>query len=501
MPIFVRSRSPKSRKWAITVCAILSLIVLGVPSASALPKKAVRAAFDLDTGNAVTEVVFPALAQAQGATISADGSDVTFIVDHALLLELPWFDAIAPYNSKAVGIFSNLGRRPPSENTNRNKNTAIIYSSYRVLNKLIPEFSAQWRAMMTSVGLDPDDAQENTDSAIGLGNLAARRALEARSKDGMNRFGDEGGRRYNTQPYADTTGYKPVNTAYELRDPSRWQPNLLSNNNGTFTVQQFVTPQMGRTKPISFKDPSQFPLAPPRNSDYHNRAAYKRQADEVLAASAGLTDTQKVTAETFNNKFLALGFAATSTAIAEKHLDVEQTVHFVATIEVASFDVTVAVWYQKAHFDSVRPFSAIRYLYGDKKLRAWGGPGKGTVDDITGKEWRSYLNTANHPEYPSGSAALCLAYAQAARRYFSSDAIQIAVPWRAGSSTIEPGVTPAHDITLTWNSWSDFARDCGMSRLWAGVHFPSSIKEMSGFAPQFGERAYTFVQRKLNGGS
>jgi hypothetical protein len=499
MPKFIRPRGPNFRKWAITVCAILSLSALAVPAA-AVPTKEVAAAFDFDNGNAVSEVVFPALAQAQGATISADGSDVTFIVDHAMLLELAWFDAIAPYHAKAVGIFSNLGRRPSSENTNRNKNTAVIYSSYRILNKLIPEFSGEWRTMMSSVGLDPDDGQENTDTAIGLGNLAARRALEARAKDGMNRFGDEGGLRYNTQPYADYTGYVPVNTAYELRNPSRWQPNIVSNKNGTFTVQQFVTPQMARTKPITYDHPSQFGLAAPRDSNHHNRTAYRRQADQVLAASANLTDTQKMTAELFNDKFLSIGFAATGTAIGQKGLDIEQTVHFVATVEIAIFDVIIAVWYQKARFDAVRPFSAIRYLYGDKRLRAWGGPGKGTVTDITGKEWRGYLNAANHPEYPSGSAGLCQAYAQAARRYFGTDAIQIAVPWPAGSSRVEPGITPANDLTLSWNTWSAFARDCGDSRLWGGVHFRPSIDQMDDFAPQFGERAYTFVQRKLNGG-
>lgn len=490
-------RSPL-RKWAVTVSAILSLVLLAVPAGAGL-RNAATPTFDLDHGNAVAELVFPALNQAQGATISADGSDVPLIVDHAMLLELAWFDAIAPYNPKAVGIFSNLGRRPSSEDTNRNKNTAVIYASYRILNKAIPEFSTTWHTMVTSAGLDPDDTQENTTTAAGLGNLAARGVLDARAKDGTNRFGDEGGRHYNTQPYADYTGYEPVNTAYKLRDPSRWQPNILSNNNGVFTVQQFETPQFGRVKPITYDDPSKFPLAPPVDSNYHNLAAYKRQADAVLAASAGLTDTQKVTAETFNDKFLAIGFAATASAIGEKGLDVEQSVHYVATVEIAMYDVTIAVWYEKRRFDAVRPYSAIRYLYGDKYIKAWGGPGKGTVDDITGKEWRSYINTSAHPEYPSGSAALCTAYAQAARRYLGSDAIQIAVPWPAGSSKIEPGITPAHDITLNWNTWSGFAHDCGMSRLLAGVHFPASIKAMDGFAPQFGDRAYAFVQQKLNG--
>ncbi|XRQ08704.1 hypothetical protein ACN3XK_71445 [Actinomadura welshii] len=92
MPRFVRLRDHGSRKWAIAFCAILSLIVITVPSAAAVPEKEAQPAFDFDTGNAVSQVVFPALAQAQGATISADGSDVTFIVDHALLIELTWFD-------------------------------------------------------------------------------------------------------------------------------------------------------------------------------------------------------------------------------------------------------------------------------------------------------------------------------------------------------------------------------------------------------------------------
>jgi hypothetical protein len=499
MTSFRRPRGIKLRKWTIAVCAILSLGALTVP-VSAVPKSAAAPAFGFDNGNAVTEVVFPALAHVQGETISADGSDITLIVDHAMLLELAWFDAIAPYNPRAVGIFSNLGRRPASEDTNRNKNTAVIYASYRILNRIIPQFSADWRSMMSAVGLDPNDGQENTETAAGLGNLAARRVLEARGEDGTNRFGDEGRLRYNTQPYADYTGYVPVNTAYRLRDPSRWQPNVVSNKHGVFSVQQFVTPQMGSVKPITYDDPGRFALAPPVNSDVHNLAGYRRQADEVLAASAGLTDVQKMTAETFNDKFLAIGFAATGAAVAQKGLDVEQTVHFVATVEIAIFDVTIAVWYEKARFDAVRPFSAIRYLYGDRRVRAWGGPGKGTVDDITGNEWRSYLNTANHPEYPSGSTALCLAYAQAARRYFGTDAIRIAVNWPAGSSKVEPGITPARDLTLSWNTWPAFAHDCGISRFWGGVHFRSSIENMAGFAPQFGERAYTFVERKLDGG-
>lgn len=121
--------------------------------------------FDFDHGNAALEVVYPALQAQERSVISKDGSDITLIVDYGMLLETSWFDSIAPYHRTAVGIHSNLGRRPVSERTNRNKNTAILYTSYRIFNARIPQAAAAWREMMTAVGLDPDDRQENTRTA------------------------------------------------------------------------------------------------------------------------------------------------------------------------------------------------------------------------------------------------------------------------------------------------------------------------------------------------
>src|SRR5262249_10101002 len=116
-----------------------------------------------------------------------------------------------------------------------------------------------------------------------------------------------------------------------------------------------------------------------------------------------------------------------------------------------------------------------------------------------GKEWRSYLNTADHPEYPSASTSLCLAYAQAARSFLGTDNIQIAITRAAGSSLIEPGITPAQPMTLSWNTWTDWAKTCRLSRLWAGVHFRASIENAVYYAPRIGTLAYEFVQRHIKG--
>jgi hypothetical protein len=119
--------------------------------------------------------------------------------------------------------------------------------------------------------------------------------------------------------------------------------------------------------------------------------------------------------------------------------------------------------------------------------------------DLPGCEWRSYLQVADHPEYPSASASFCAAHAQAARRYLGSDAFGWVVPRPADSSRIEPGVTPATDINLFWDAWTEFEQECGLSRLWSGVHFYPSIPAGADIGRQIGDLAYEFVQRHLAG--
>jgi hypothetical protein len=167
---------------------------------------------------------------------------------------------------------------------------------------------------------------------------------------------------------------------------------------------------------------------------------------------------------------------------------------------VAAFDTGIAVWNEKYQHDAVRPFSAIRHLYADQPVTAWGGPGQGTVTDIPAREWRSYLDTADHPEYPSGSAAFCAAHAEASRRFFGSDSLGWAVPAPRGFSGIEPGITPGADIVLgPWDTWTELERECGLSRLWGGVHFMPSIVAGWGLGRQIGARVHAFVQSHLNG--
>jgi hypothetical protein len=456
--------------------------------------------YNLEEGNAAAEIVIPTVIPKIYESVSPTAGDATLVLRITTLLTNAWFDAIAPYHPTAIGVYSNIQRQPAEETTTKNKNIALLYSSYHILNSLFPQYSNDWRNMLTSVGLDPNDTTLDTSSPVGIGNVAGKAIVQVREHDGMNQLGDEGGKTYNLQPYSDYTGYQPVNTPYELKDPSRWQPATVTTNNGIFKTQQFVTPQMGKTLPYSYKNPNQFHVPAPKNSNPKGKGltAYKQQADEVLAASANLTDEQKMKAELFDDKLRSLGFSGLFAAQSNK-LTLDEFVQYDFLVNVAAFDTAIAVWNEKYEYDSVRPFSAIKYLYGDSKVTAWGGPGKGTVTDIPASEWRSYLNTADHPEYPSGSACFCAAHAEASRLFLGTDELNWTVEVEAGSSRVEPGVTPAKQLALQWETWTDFEKDCGLSRLWGGVHFNASIVEGQKFAKPIAKGAYEFVTAHING--
>ena len=476
----------------------ITKIALSLAAASTLWNPQAQAAVNLDTGNAPVELIIPTVAPIIFTDVSPSGGDATLVLRVTTLITNSWFDASAPYHPTAVGIYSRLGRRPASDSaTNRNINIACLYATYTVLNSVLPKRNADWRAMLTQAGLNPDDASVNPVTAVGIGNLAGKAVVNVREHDGMNQLGDYGGRKYNRHPYEDYTGYEPVNTAYDLRDPARWQPRIATSGNGIFRVQQAVTPQYRKTRPYSDFEPNDFQSPRPVNSNPSSRG-YKEQADEVLAVSAHLTDRQKMVAELFNNKIRSLGFSAVFVA-QSRGLGLLQFIHLDFLTNMAAFDTGVVIWNEKFRWDSVRPFSAIRYLYGPRFVTAWGGPGRGTVTDLPANDWKEYLDVADHAEYPSGSASFCAAHAQSARRLLNSDALNWTVPTPRGSSLVEPGVTPSADLNLNWMTWTEFETDCGMSRLWGGVHFPSAIQAGHDLGHTIGDIAYRFLKSHING--
>jgi hypothetical protein len=128
----------------------------------------------------------------------------------------------------------------------------------------------------------------------------------------------------------------------------------------------------------------------------------------------------------------------------------------------------------KRAFESVRPITAIRYLFQGQQVRAWAGPGRGTRT-IRGEDWFPYqpttFPTPPFPEYSSGHSNFSAAGAEILRLFTGKERFSGSVTIPAGSSKVEPGLTPAHDVTLSWDTFRDAADQAGISRRYGGIHF------------------------------
>ena len=103
----------------------------------------------------------------------------------------------------------------------------------------------------------------------------------------MNILGNKGSDIHNFRPYFDYTGYKPVNSARHIKDPTRWQPDIISmgsSHYGAFVSQQFITPQLGNMKPFAFKkDIRDIIIQPPGRYDkvFHYKSDYGDIMDKI----------------------------------------------------------------------------------------------------------------------------------------------------------------------------------------------------------------------------
>ncbi|HLI56626.1 MAG TPA: vanadium-dependent haloperoxidase, partial [Actinomycetota bacterium] len=262
-----------------------------------------------------------------------------------------------------------------------------------------------------------------------------------------------------------------------VSDPGRWQPLLVANAAGQLQAQSFTAPYWNNVVPFALRSADQFrsPVGPAT----YPSAQYLQQARDLLSISAGLTDRQKAIAEYWAdgpNSELPPGhwdlFA--QFVAARDHLDLDENVKLFFALTNAIFDAGIAAWDDKATFDSVRPITAIRYLFAGQKVLAWAGPGQGT-QLIDGATWTPYQPatspTPPFPEYLSGHSTFSSAGAEILRLFTGSDRFGDSVTIAAGSSKVEPGITPASPITLSWRTFTQAADQAGMSRRYGGIHF------------------------------
>jgi hypothetical protein len=402
------------------------------------------------------------------------------------------FDAWAAYDRVAVG--TRLGgalRRPPHDRRYESKVEALSFATYRAGVDLFPASrSTVFDPMMAELGLDPANHSSDASDPAGIGNLAAQAVLAYRHRDGANQLGDEPGGRPGV-PYSDFTGYTPGNAPMDTRVPldlstvqdvNRWQPLTYVDGTGSPVTPPFVAPHWYLVRPFAMSSAGALrPAAGPARS---GDATFVAQAQALLDISAALTDEQKVIAEYWADgphselppghwNLFAQQVARRDRRSSSEH-DVDLAVKLFFALTNAIFDAGCCAWDTKRAFDSVRPITAIRYLFHGKQVRAWAGPGRGT-QEIAGESWFPYQPTSfptpPFAEYSSGHSNFSAAGAEILRLFTGSDRFGGSVTVPRGSSRVEPGLVPANDLTLTWATFSDAAAEAGISRRYGGIHF------------------------------
>lgn len=393
-------------------------------------------------------------------------------------------------------------------NTLSNVETSIHFAAYRSLIDQYPKAKSTkdktlglFDEKMSQLGHDVTLTSVATNTAHGVGNKAAKQVLTFRQTDNSNQANN----------YADTTSYesknKPIKPFFptsveEIEHPDRWQPLTYLNDENRPATIPYIGPHWGIVTPFALTSGSQFRPAEPQNI---NSQGFLDQAKHVIDIQANLTPKQKVMAEYWadgpKSEMPPGHWTIFGSFVAERdNMDLEKTVKLFFVLANAIFDASIAVWDAKRAYDYCRPITAIRHLFRGKTIRAWGGPGKGTVE-ILGENWRTFqVNTFPTPpfaEFVSGHSGFSMAAATVLKKITNSDHFGYFY-----MQTKPLAADPLEDvigITMKWDTFTEAAYDAGESRLYGGIHFYEGNVVGLALGKNVGLNAYEKAEKYWNG--
>lgn len=391
------------------------------------------------------------------------------------LISISVFDAWSRYDEKAIPVYlTGVERQEASNQTLKNKEIAISYAAFRTMSEYYYSDKVLFTNFMKELGLDPTNETLDPNTPQGIGNLAAKAIIEARRGDGSNQYGEESGS--NGQPYLDYVGYKPVNSADENIDPNRWQPKYFSDGKGGKFAPGCLTPYWDKVKPIALKSGDQFRPGPP---PLIGSEQLEKEVKEVIDMQTNLTDYQKALVEFMRDGPQSvqqaghwLKFAQDVSRRDNHTLDEDVKMYFYN--QVVAMDSFIASWDSKMFYDYARPYALVHEYYSDKKIKAWGGEGKGMIE-MEGKDWRPYspeiFLCPPFPSYVSGHSTISGGCGEALKIWTGSDEFGSTAELVAGAMT-EPD-NLGDTITLEFPTFTEAAEMAGTSRVLGGYHIQS----------------------------
>lgn len=343
-------------------------------------------------------------------------------------------------------------------------------------------------------------ADDSGYSPIFMGQIVAMQVYLASLNDGWNQNGisKPNGRTctFHCRNYTDPTGYAPVNSPYGKSiftgSSDSWQPLLEDNGKGFFYHQEHVAPHIGTTAVFRYLPESERSTRFADPPNYSRRRV--REMQTVLDRMASLDDVKKMQVEAFDNKVLIANsvfgafvgkvltdqYQDTELGQAGLILSYERLVHFVAGYISTEYDSVIIAWKEKIRYDLIRPTSTIKRWQGGKKQITTWAPYSG-VQTFRSTDFEAYKRVMPHSEYVSGSSCLFEGVKDFVEEYLARIGLDpstfpVAIgPFPALSSSVEPGLTPAQDLTLLYANIAEMADVGSESRIDGGMHFGAAV--------------------------
>jgi len=346
---------------------------------------------------------------AQPATIH---STRNFAIMHAAI-----FDAV----NAIENTYTPYAVRLPHVSRSASAEAAADQAAHDVLVSLYPTFTA---TLDSELQLDlegiPDGRKKQ--EGIEVGEAVAAEILALRAGDGSNVV---------LPAFVPTT--QPG--TYQLTPPN-------------FAPADFV--QWPHVTPFAIASASEFRPGPPPDltSD-----AYTQSFDQVkslgFVGSTTRTADQTQIGKFWNGNIQDFWNEIAQTASLEHNLNLGQTAHLFALMNISAADTTIAFFDAKYTYVLWRPVTAIQLADTD-----------GNPDTVANTSWLPLSGkTAPDPSYPGAHSAISFAASEVLKSELG-DPITLAV-----TSESLPGVT------RNFTSFSAAAEEAGLSRIFAGQHF------------------------------
>ena len=229
----------------------------------------------------------------------------------------------------------------------------------------------------------------------------------------------------------------------------------------------------------------------------------------LIKASGALTDKEKAETEYWG----IFGMAPAPELIEmtkfvsdtnDLRLDDDVKLFFVASNAI--FDASIASWDAKYGYDYVRPITVIRAL-GDTLISAWrprslevlaySTPAAkeeaeyspavpAGLGEMRAADWEPYLPTPPFPSYISGHSAFTASWARAME--LATEKPDFNFSMTVKHLYVEQREL-AKPVTLLYPTFASAADAAGMSRIWAGVHWPADNERGLELGRKVGENA------------